>query len=368
VFNMKKSLLALAVCGAFAGAAHAQSNVTVYGIVDVGVNFDNGRNAAGRTWSVASGQQSGSRIGFKGSEDLGDGYAAIFTLENGFNADDGTLGNGGRLFGRQAWVGLSSNKLGALKLGRQYSAIYNALNVIDPFAINQAGDEQRAYGYGLGKLDPIARSDNTVTYSSPDFAGASVYLGYKAGETAGSISAGSGKFVGLAYVNGPLNVQLAYQRSDAVDFGAASGALGAIVVPTGMMGSAPTLAAPAKALVKNAFLGATYDFGVVKAHASYGDTRAQIVGDMQIRNYMLGVSAPLGASGNVYASWNRNDVRDISAGQSDLFAVGYAYTLSKRTNLYTSLGYTQNDNGVRLNAAANGGSDREFQAGIRHQF
>lgn len=168
---MKKSLLAVAVLGTLAGAASAQSNVTLYGIVDAGINFDNGRNAAGKTWSVASGQQSGSRLGVKGTEDLGGGLSAVFVLENGFNADDGTMANGGRLFGRQAWVGLNSAGLCSIKLGRQYSAIYNALNAIDPFAINQAGDAQRVYGYGLGKADPIARSDNTVTYSSPDFNG-----------------------------------------------------------------------------------------------------------------------------------------------------------------------------------------------------
>ena len=120
---MKKTLLALAVLGASAGVASAQqSNVTVYGIVDAGVQYKNDGNPAGKTLSLESGQQNGSRLGFKGTEDLGGGLSAIFTLENGFNVDTGTLGQSTpttqRLFGRQAWVGLSSNSFGSVKLGR----------------------------------------------------------------------------------------------------------------------------------------------------------------------------------------------------------------------------------------------------------
>jgi predicted porin len=362
---MKKSLLALAVLGAFAHTASAQTSVSIYGIVDAGINFDNGKSAAGRQWSLASGQQSSSRIGFKGTEALGGGLSASFTLENGFNADDGTLGNGGRLFGRQAWVGLDGG-FGSVKLGRQYSTIYNALNAIDPFGVNQAGDIQRIYAYGLGKVDPIARSDNTITYSSPNFAGFSASVGYKFGETPGAFNAGSSKFAGIGYANGPLNVVFAYQNSDAVGLAAASGA------STSAQASIAALAAPtglgaATADVKTGFLGGTYDFGVAKAHLGFGHTKLEAVGDAKIRNYLVGVTAPLGAN-SVYASWNRSDVRDIGAGSSDQYAIGYSHPVSKRTNFYTSIGYTKNDSGVRVNAARNGGSDREFQAGVRHLF
>src|SRR4051794_24600318 len=121
---MKKSLLALAVLGSFAGVAFAQTNVTVYGLVDVAVTrFDSGR-PNGDAWSLDGGNftRNGSRLGFKGSEDLGGGLSAIFTLENGFEADTGTLSQSGNtltttaaskpLFGRQAWVGLSSKSIG----------------------------------------------------------------------------------------------------------------------------------------------------------------------------------------------------------------------------------------------------------------
>jgi predicted porin len=364
---MKKSLLALAVLGAFANVASAQTSVSIYGIVDAGINFDNGK-ANGRQWSLASGQQSTSRIGFRGTEALGGGLSASFTLENGFNTDTGTLGNEGRLFGRQAWVGLDGG-FGSVKLGRQYSTIYNALNAIDPFGVNQAGDFQRVYAYGLGKIDPIARSDNTITYSSPNFSGFSASVGYKFGETAGAFNSNSSKFAGLGYANGPLNIVLAYQNTDGVRFapgvGGAAGtptsAIAAIVTPTGLGVGTAT------ADVKTAFLGGTYDFGVVKAHLAFGDTKLEAVGDARIRNYMVGVTAPLGAN-SIYASWNRNDIRDIGPGTSDQYAIGYSHPLSKRTNLYTSIGYTKNDSGVSLNSFRAGGSDREFQAGVRHLF
>src|SRR5690606_10200795 len=116
--TMKKSLLALAVLGTFSGAALAQSSVTIYGVADAGIAYTDNGNPAGEQWSVESGQQSGSRLGFKGTEDLGGGLSAIFTLESGFNLDNGTSAQGGRLFGRQAWVGLNGG-FGTVKLGRQ---------------------------------------------------------------------------------------------------------------------------------------------------------------------------------------------------------------------------------------------------------
>ncbi|MDB5729003.1 MAG: hypothetical protein JWQ00_2208 [Noviherbaspirillum sp.] len=366
---MKKSLLALAVLGAFANTAFAQTSVSIYGIVDAGVNFDNGKEAGGRQWSLASGQQSSSRIGFKGTEALGGGLSASFTLENGFSADTGALGNGSRLFGRQAWVGLDGG-FGSVKLGRQYSTIYNALNAIDPFGVNQAGDMQRVYAYGLGKLDPIARSDNTITYSSPNFGGFSASVGYKFGETAGAFNTNSSKFAGVGYANGPLNVVFAYQNTDAVGFTTGATSAGGLTTSAGLSVAAlPAVVGlgATTADVKTAFLGGTYDFGVVKAHLGFGDTKLEAVGDSKIRNYMVGVTAPLGAN-SVYASWNRNDVRDIRAGTSDQYAIGYSHPISKRTNFYTSIGYTKNDSNVRLNASGNGGNDREFQAGVRHLF
>lgn len=122
------------------GAACAQINVAVYGIVDLRVKYQAGLSPDRHVWPLASGQQCGSRIGFRGTEDLGGGQSADFVLENGFNADDGSFNNGGRLFGRQMWAGLKGGG-GAVYLGRQYSTIYNALDA----SIHSASSRQATH-------------------------------------------------------------------------------------------------------------------------------------------------------------------------------------------------------------------------------
>jgi predicted porin len=351
---MKARLIALAALAAMAGAASAQSNITIYGVVDAGVAYTNNGNPAGNTWALASGQESGSRLGFRGREDLGSGLSAIFTLENGFNVDTGTLGQStattSRLFGRQAWVGLDS-PFGSLKLGRQQTELYTALNVIDPFGINLAGNAQRVFGYGTYGTDPLQRTDNTISYTTPNFAGLSGSVSYGFGEVPGNMSASRNVGAGASYINGPINVQLVYRKANTVTSPAVFG---------GTVGDERTT-----------FVGATYDFGIAKAHAAFADSRLpSATTDGKDRNYMLGVSAPLGA-GRVLASWNRNDFRDIDAGRSNQYAIGYTYAFSKRTDFYTSYGYTRNDSGVALSTFNNnvaGANVKFFNAGVRHQF
>lgn len=355
---MKSPAIALGAFALVSGVACAQTNVTLYGVVDLGMKYEKGLSKAGGVWALASGQQFGSRLGLRGSEDLGGGLSANFVLENGFTADDGALANGGRLFGRQAWAGIKGS-FGAVNLGRQYSATYNALNAVDPFGLNQAGDAQRVYGYGLGKVDPISRSDNTITYTSASTNGINAMVGYKFGETPGSLNTGSSKFVGLSYIAGAVNVQASYQNTDGVSLGATTTQLGAIAASTGIGASTVN--------VKNAFIGGVYDFGFLKAHLGYGDAKLSASNDTTIRSYLVGTTVPVG-KGAATASWNRNDVRDLVAGASNQYAVGYTYPFSKRTNFYSSASYTRNDSGVRLNAATNGASAHEFQAGIRHTF
>ncbi|QDZ30627.1 porin [Noviherbaspirillum sp. UKPF54] len=352
---MKKSLIALAVLSSLAGTAFAQTNITVYGVVDAGVVYDN--NGAGRNWKLDSGNQSGSRIGFKGTEDLGGGLSALFNLENGFNTDNGTLAQSNatttRLFGRQAWVGLKGG-FGSVKLGRQLSPLYVAMDQVDPFRIGLAGNAQKAFGYGLYNTDPFLRVDNTLSYSLPDMSGVTGTVSYSFGEAPGAFADGRTAGVGLGYANGPINVQFAYQRSNTV---ALAGSQATAFAATG---ATPDL--------RTALLGGYYDFGVAKAHLAYGDTKIDGPTSLKNRNWLVGVSAPVGGAGTVMASWNRNDIRDITGGKSNQYAIGYSHALSKRTNLYTSIGYTRNDSNVRLNAATNGDSDRLFNIGVRHLF
>ncbi|HJV84083.1 MAG TPA: porin [Noviherbaspirillum sp.] len=343
---MKKTLLALAVMGALAGTASAQSNVTVYGVLDIALNVaDNGASANSRTISLDNGTQLPSRIGFKGVEDLGGGLSASFQLENGFNSDSGAITQTGRLFGRQAWVGLNG-AFGSVKFGRQWAPLFLALAEIDPFEVGLAGDASLMFGSGTYPL----RTDNTVNYSLPAMNGLTGQVSYILGETPGSTSANRQYGVGLGYANGPINVQFGYHNANSTN----------------------TTVAPATvADAKHLLLGGVYDFGVVKAHLGYGDsTRDSTVAGSAVkdRNWMAGLSAPIGV-GTLMFSYIRNNVRNVANADSTMLALGYSHALSKRTSVYTSYSHTSNEaNAAMGGAAANGNDTSLFNVGIRHKF
>lgn len=343
---MKKSLVALAVLSAFAGVASAQTNVTIYGIVDAGVAYiDNGAANNSKTWAVNSGQQSGSRLGFKGVEDLGGGLSAIFTLENGFNVDDGMQGQGGRLFGRQAFVGLNGG-FGAVKLGRQYNPIRLAVESVDPFSLGLAGSAGQVFSlYG-------ERADNTLNYTTPKLGGFTGQVAYSFGEVAGNTSAGRQVGFSGSYANGPIAAVLAYHKQNLTT------TVGGATVENGD--------------AKTTMLGGTYNFGVAKAHLAYAwnkGSNAAGATSIDSKDLLVGLSAPVGGAGTVMASYIRRS-DDVGANRdSKLWALGYSYSLSKRTNLYTSYGKVNNDANVRLGgAAANGANPSAFNVGIRHRF
>jgi len=323
---MKKSLLALAVLGAVAGAASAQSNVTIYGVADIGLERTKLSPGASTT-ALTSGIQSGSRIGFKGKEDLGGGLAASFQLENGFGLDTGRMGTANVLFNRQAWVGIGNNTA-TIKLGRQYNPLFNAIDTIDPFGTGITGDGSGAIAvfrhYGI-------RSNNTVNLSTSAM-GLNAELAYSLGEVAGNSSAGRELGLGVGYANGPLAANVAYHnQKNATD----------------------TVTA------KTAFVGAAYDLKFVKAHAAFADNRDSGATTARSRDWLLGVSVPVGA-GTVLAGFVRHDDRQGAADQ-DFVQLGYTHGLSKRTNLYTSYS--------KLNNKPAGTVDTTWvNVGIRHLF
>jgi predicted porin len=328
---MKKSLLALAVLGAFAGAASAQTNVTIYGVVDAGLaRIDNGSVTTNK---LDSGIQSGSRIGFKGTEDLGGGLSAIFQLENGFAADDGTLGQGGRLFGRQAWVGLNG-AFGTVKAGRQFTPVYANLGTFDPFGNALAGNSERIFNTEYEG----SRFDNNLTYnySANGFRGE---LQYAFGEVAGNSSANRaiGGFAG--YKNGPIDAVVTYTK-----VGNAAGTDDR----------------------RTWLLGGNYDFGMVKPYVAYATVKG--VGTADVRDWLLGATAPVGSAGTVMASFAKKNNRAVGNSDAKQWAIGYSHALSKRTNLYTSYGRLTNDAGSNLRVAVPGDTATEFDVGIRHTF
>lgn len=339
---MKKSLLALAVLGAFAGAASAQSSVTVYGIVDVGFNSTDVGGDNGRTNGIESGNQSASRIGFKGTEDLGGGLKANFQLEGTIAADTGSFSGG---FNRVATVGLQG-AFGKVDLGRQTSVIKDAYDQIDPFGdggtIAPISDVFFAGAMGNGRVS------NTVKYSTNSYSGFKAQAAYSFGETAGDTSANSAWGVGLGYANGPLNVQFGYHKVDDTD--------------------EVTLVQQGEG--KAAFIGATYNFGGFKLHAAYGDGKIEdtlAATEFKTRNYLIGATLPLGP-GNLIASYSVNDIRSFDEADSKKAAIMYTYDLSKRTNLYVGYSHTSNDDNVNLAGGPVGESNSVAAVGIRHKF
>ncbi|QGZ62037.1 porin [Paraburkholderia acidisoli] len=166
---MKKTLMVAALTGVFATAAHAQSSVTLYGLIDAGVTYAN--NSGGHSlWKASSGTVNGSRWGLRGSEDLGGGLKAIFTLESGFNIDNGTASQSSRMFGRQAFVGLASNQYGAVTLGRQYDSVVDYLAPLSNTG-TQYGGTIAAHPYDNDNLNNSVRFNNTIKYSSVNYAG-----------------------------------------------------------------------------------------------------------------------------------------------------------------------------------------------------
>jgi predicted porin len=210
---MKKSLLALAVLGAFSSAALAQTNVTMYGDIDTAIRSTTNADAAGgRQIGLGSGIFEGSRLGFKGTEDLGGGSAAVFDLEAGFGTTTGTLDQQGQLFGSQAWVGLKNNSLGEIDAGRQYGLAYQTLGSYSPLgrgvATAQGNVAETAWQVGLFG----ARFDNSLEYTN-NFGPIKTQLQYSTGGVAGATSVGATSALAVVYATGPLSVGGVVQQS-----------------------------------------------------------------------------------------------------------------------------------------------------------
>jgi predicted porin len=208
---MKKSLLALAALGAFAGVAHAQSSVTLYGLIDEGFNFTN--NVGGnKLYSLSSGVMQGSRWGLRGTEDLGGGLKALFVLENGFDVNTGKFGQSGLEFGRSAYVGLSSNQFGTVTLGRQYDSVVDFVAPLADTAGNQFGGNIGAHPADLDNLNNTFRINNSVKYTSVNYYGLTFGGLYSLGGQAGAFNRNSAFSIGAAYANGPMNFAAAYMH------------------------------------------------------------------------------------------------------------------------------------------------------------
>ncbi|WLE64024.1 porin [Burkholderia plantarii] len=210
---MKKMIAVVSTAGAmgFGLTAHAQSSVTLYGLIDEGVNFTS--NAGGsKSYQMVSGDTVGSNWGLKGTEDLGGGLRALFQLENGFNASTGALGVTSRMFGRQAYVGLDSDRFGTLTLGRQYDP---TLDMWSPFTAtgNWLGDFG-AHPYDNDNADWDYRIQNSVKFVSPAYAGFKGEVLYGLSNQAGDFARNRVYSAAVQYQAGAFSAAVAYLKAN----------------------------------------------------------------------------------------------------------------------------------------------------------
>nr|WP_057929590.1 porin [Burkholderia ambifaria] len=207
---MKKKLLAASVLATLGTSAHAQSTVTLYGLIDEGFDFTN--NVGGsKVYELQSGFAQGSRWGLKGTEDLGGGLNAVFQLENGFNVNNGRLGQGGLMFGRQAYVGLSSTTYGTVTFGRQYDSLvdYLAQTTVN----GNWGGYIFSHPYDNDNTDNTFRVNNTVKYASPTIAGFQFGGTYSFSNDT-NFANNRQYSVGAQYTNGGLLLAAAYLQAN----------------------------------------------------------------------------------------------------------------------------------------------------------
>ena len=347
---MNKKLVALALSAAAAGVASAQTaNVTLYGIVDTYLSSQRiGGGGTGvtavparSTTMVTGGGLSGSRWGLRGSESLGGGMNAIFTLEGGFASDTGGLGQGGRLFGRRAVVGLNGG-FGTVTIGRDYSPnFYVMCNSDDTFGGCLTGFSAVANMSGF--FANTLRQDNQLRYVSPNMGGLTGEVAWAAGEVAGSSSKSRTFGANVQYKNGPIYAGLGFSdQKNAAGTGSD----------------------------KQFIFGATYNFGVAYAGITYIENKN--VAGVKTKPLIGSVTVPFGAARVGL------QVAQSKSGSAKAQSVGLLgeYDLSKRTELYAA--YVQCKNkGVACSADGNvanstatldGQKASVFALGVKHKF
>jgi predicted porin len=368
-----KTLFALAVLTA-SGISFAQSSVTLFGVVDAG--YASAKTGAETKNRLVNSGYNSSRIGFRGTEDLGGGLKASFWLEAGVNNDDGSgsatnsnnqaIGSGtsanlvgadakpgsvvggsqGLTFNRRSTVSLEGS-FGEIRLGRDYTPQFWNHTFFDPFGTNGIGSQ----------LSPVTaagitavRASNSIGYISPKFNGLQVQLQTYLGET-GSVAtaattsafenvpdAGNGNAIRVTYDAGALSLAVATAKTTA--------AVGTDITSTNYAGS--------------------YNFGVVKLMASVSTD--EVTGQVDTKGYVVGATAPLGSGSVRFAmSETKKD-----AAKSNKTAIGYVYGLSKRTDLYATYAYVKNEGGAKVSLNGTTGvantKSSGYDFGIKHSF
>jgi len=342
---MKKSLLALAALTAFAGVASAQSSVTLFGIVDLGL-----RNTKNGSTSLKTMSQDGiasSRLGFRGVEDLGGGLRAGFWIEGAIQPDVGT--SGGQSWQRRSTVSLMGG-FGELRLGRDYTPSFWNHTVFDPFGTNGVGAQtnlQTQLGqtsmFGAGATT-LVRANNSIGYFLPAMGG--LYGQAMVAHSDGSPNGNGYRGLRLGFAGGPVNVAFGYGQTE--------------ITPTNDM--------------TGMNLGASFKMGSFTLFGQWHKYEVDVPANTDQTNLMVGGALAMGA-GTLKFSYGKAS-SDVTSREATQLAVGYVHDLSKRTSLYGTFSKISNEAGARFavsGAPAFGGTDNKpsssgYEVGLRHAF
>jgi predicted porin len=387
-----KRIIVTCACFVSIPAAHAQSSVTLYGIIDEGFEAISnapvaGSKSGGRLFRLdANNGLNGSRWGLKGSEDLGGGLKAIFTLENGFELNTGNLAQGGSEFGRQAFVGLSSDRYGAVTLGRQYDPIIDYVGIYE-FGDTNLGSDHSAHPGDLDNFNFTRRQNNSVKYQSPSYGGLNFEGLYSFGGVPGSLATNQAYSFGAHFVRGPLGVSVAYSH---VNNPAAS-----------LFGSNPTDTATSNGLTASPIYsgyasarlyqvvaaGGSYKFEHVIVGATYSNIRYSNItalsgssadfNDAEVSlQYLIAPDWSVGAAYNFLKG--SAVTQTVGGAKYNQISAGVNHSLSKRTDVYLSgawqtvSGNDSTGHAAVANIADLPPSSNHHQAvarvGIRHKF
>lgn len=354
--KFRKAGIAGAASLLLSGAAHAQSSVTLYGLVDGGLLYTSKTlNAAtggngGKQFSFVDGGSAPTQFGLMGTEDLGGGMKAEFKLESGFSVANGAFNNSnGNLFGRQAYVGLS-NALGEVKLGLQFSPFFLSLYDLDPRGLSQFGSSLPIYldhALGTGVFNA-----NAISYSSPVVAGFSGSAMFAFGGVAGNFQSGRQYSVNLKYDNGTVMVEGAFYN--------------------GNSGGTVNTAPPTNVAFVGRMLGASYKIGKLTAKASF--VNYKVAGGFNSNVYDAGLDflalPDLDFNGGVWFVSDRN----ATTNHAVMGALGTQYFLSHRTTLFGQVAVVNNHGAMNTGLSVNdalfspSGTTTGVNIGIRHVF
>jgi predicted porin len=401
---MKKILGISAVMSlsGFSGVAHAQSSVTLYGLLDDGFVF-NSNSKGGRQYELGSGNLQGDRWGMIGSEDLGGGMKAIFRLENGYNVNNGTLGQGGAEFGRKAYLGLVS-PAGTVTLGRQYDLLgdyvgsFESGNAEKQVAIKEWGSIYGSHPGDMDNLDNTNRISNSVKYGSPNYGGMSFGGFYSFGGKAGDITQDQLYAFGAGYDNGPLSLGVSYENARDPNFSVwgTNPSANTPTSATGLNMSSPVysgfasahtwqvVSAGAAYKIGNATIGGVYSnvqFKDIGAETAAGLNPQKLTGTAIFNLGEINLAyllTPAWQVGTAYTYTRGSSIGAISGATYSQVNLATNYALSVRTDLYL-VGIYQHASGhdstgktavAAISNLTNSSTDVQTAliVGIRHKF